>query len=138
MYLSCRLFFYNILSCFRCTITIRKMKLLSIYQYNFFCVFGSGDCIPRLRVQHTSVFGDDLPGDGGQQEEASQPRHLGSWGLLRQAGRHCFHINLDLMRRFSAMVFWIFVLFTDREVPFSIGTPYNGILHTWSRGQHCV
>lgn len=75
------------------------MKLLSIYQYNFFCVFGSGDCIPRLRVQHTSVFGDDLPGDGGQQEEAPQPRHLGSGGLLRQAGTDCFHINLDLMRR---------------------------------------
>lgn len=106
--------------------------------YKFYCVFVSGDCIPRLRVQHTSVFRDDLPGDGGQQEKASQPRHLGSGGLLRQAGTHCFHINLDLMRRFSAMVFWMFVLFTDREVPFSIGTPYNGILHTWSRGQHCV
>lgn len=75
--------------------------------YKFYCVFDSGDCIPRLRVQHTSVLGDDLPGDGGQQEEASQPRHLGSGGLLRQAGTHCFHINLDLMRRFSAMVFWI-------------------------------
>lgn len=75
------------------------MKLLSIYLYNFFCVFGSGDCIPGLCVQHTSVFGDDLPGDGGQQEEAPQPRHLGSGGLLRQAGTDCFHINLDLMRR---------------------------------------
>lgn len=58
------------------------MKLFSTYKYKFFCVCDSGDCILGLRVQHTAVLGDDLPGDGGQQEEAPQPRHLGSRGLL--------------------------------------------------------